>query len=64
MGDWRVRCIETGQVWASCAAAARELHVSQAAVSLAIRQGRQLTALGMTFEALRGAGPSIRIEGS
>jgi hypothetical protein len=64
MGDWRVRCVETGQVWQSCGAAARELHVSQAAVSLAIRQGRQLTALGMTFEALRGAGPSIRIEGS
>jgi hypothetical protein len=63
MGDWRVRCIETGQIWPSCGAAARELHVSQAAVSLAIRQGRQLTALGMTFEALRGAGPLIRIEG-
>jgi hypothetical protein len=64
MGDWRVRCIETGQIFSSCGAAARELHVTQAAVSLAIRQGRQLTALGMTFEALRGAGPSIRIEGS
>ena len=63
MGDWRVRCVETGQIWPSCGAAARELHVSQAAVSLAIRQGRQLTALGMTFEALRGAGASIRIEG-
>jgi hypothetical protein len=59
MGDWRVRCVETGQIWPSCGAAARELHVSQAAVSLAIRQGRQLTALGMTFEALRGAGPCI-----
>jgi hypothetical protein len=59
MGDWRVRCIETGQIWQSCGAAARELHVSQAAVSLAIRQRRQLTALGMTFEALRGAGPKL-----
>jgi hypothetical protein len=59
MGDWRVRCIETGQIWASCAAAAKELHVSQAAVSLSIRQHRQLTALGMTFEALRGAGPVL-----
>ena len=59
MGDWRVRCIETGQIWASCGAAARELHVSQAAVSLAIRQGRPVAALGMTFEALRGAGPSV-----
>jgi len=59
MGDWRVRCIETGQIWPSCGAAARELHVTQAAVSLAIRQRRQLTALGMTFEALRGAGPVL-----
>ena len=59
MGDWRVRCIETGQIWQSCGAAALELHVSQAAVSLAIRQRRQLTALGMTFEALRGAGPKL-----
>ena len=59
MGDWRVRCIETGQIWPSCGAAARELHVTQAAVSLAIRQRRQLTALGMTFEALRGAGPKL-----
>jgi hypothetical protein len=59
MGDWRVRCVETGQIWQSCGAAARELHVSQAAVSLAIRQHRQLTALGMTFEALRGAGPKL-----
>jgi hypothetical protein len=57
MGDWRVRCVETGQVWPSCGAAARELHVSQAAVSLAIRQARPLTAVGLTFEALRGAGP-------
>jgi len=64
MGDWRVRCVETGQIWPSCGAAARELHVSQAAVSLAIRQGRQLTALGMTFETLRGAGAKVRIEGS
>jgi hypothetical protein len=62
MGDWRVRCIETGQIWPSCGAAARELHVSQAAVSLAIRQGRQLTALGMTFEALRGAGAKVAKE--
>jgi hypothetical protein len=59
MGDWRVRCVETGQIWPSCAAAAKQLHVSQAAVSLAIRQARQLTALGMTFEALRGAGPVL-----
>ena len=59
MGDWRVRCIETGQIWASCGAAARELHVTQACISLAIRKARPVAALGMTFEALRGAGPCI-----
>jgi hypothetical protein len=64
MGDWRVRCVETGQIFSSCGAAARELHVTQACISLAIRQARPVTALGMTFEALRGAGPSVRIEGS
>jgi hypothetical protein len=59
MGDWRVRCVETGQIFSSCAAAARELHVTQACISLAIRQARPVAALGMTFEALRGAGPSV-----
>jgi hypothetical protein len=56
MGDFRIRCIETGRVWPSCSAAARELHVSQAAISLAIRRGRPVTVLGLKFEALRGEG--------
>jgi hypothetical protein len=60
MGDWRVRCIETGQIFSSCGAAARELHVTQACISLAIRQARPVAALGMTFEALRGDGPALR----
>ena len=59
MGDWRVRCIETGQIFSSCGAAARELHVTQACISLAIRQRRTVAALGMTFEALRGMGPVL-----
>ena len=59
MGDWRVRCVETGQVFSSCGAAARKLHVTQACISLAIRQARPVAALGMTFEALRGAGPVL-----
>lgn len=62
MGDWRVRCIETGQIWPSCAAAARELHVSQAAISGSVRKQRPVVVLGMTFEALRGAGPSVRLQ--
>lgn len=59
MGDWRVRCVETGQIFSSCGAAARELHVTQACISLAIRQRRTVAALGMTFEALRGVGPVL-----
>lgn len=52
-GDWRVRCVETGQVWPSAVKAAAELHVSQAAITLAMRQQRPVRVLGMTFEALR-----------
>lgn len=55
IGDWRIRCVETGQVWPSCIAAARELNVSQAAISKGIREARPVRVLGMTFEALRGA---------
>jgi hypothetical protein len=59
MGDFRIRCVDTGEVWASCSAAARELHVSQAAISLAIRQRRAVMVLGLKFEALRGEGPRV-----
>lgn len=52
-GDWRVRCVETGQVWPSAVKAAAELHVSQAAITLAMRQGRPVRVLGMRFQALR-----------
>lgn len=55
IGDWRIRCVETGQIWPSCNAAAKKLHVSQAAISKAIREARPVRVLGMTFEALRGA---------
>jgi hypothetical protein len=53
-GDWRIRCIETGRVYSSCGAAAAAHHVTQACISLAIRQRRPVRALGLTFEALRG----------
>ena len=52
-GDWRVRCVETGRIYSSCGAAAAAHHVTQACISLAIRQRRPVAALGMTFEALR-----------
>lgn len=39
--------------YASCNAAAKELHVSQAGISLAIRQVRPVAVLGLSFEALR-----------
>lgn len=55
ISDHRIRCIETGQAWPSCAAAARDLHVTRAAISCAIRQRRAVMVLGMTFEALRQA---------
>jgi hypothetical protein len=53
--DWRVRCVETGRIYSSCGAAAEAHHVSQACISLAIRQRRPVAALGLTFEALRHA---------
>ena len=52
-GDWRVRCVETGQVWANATQAAAALPITQSAITLSIRQRRAVTALGMTFEALR-----------
>lgn len=55
-GDWRVRCVETGRIYPSCGHAAREHHVTQACISLAIRERRPVRALGLTFEALRMAG--------
>jgi hypothetical protein len=55
MGDWRIRCVETGRIYPSCGHAAREHHVTQACISLAIRQRRPVRALGLTFQALRNA---------
>jgi len=54
-GDWRVRCVETGRIYASCGAAAKAHHVTQACISLAIRKRRTVASLGLTFEALRSA---------
>jgi hypothetical protein len=54
-GDWRIRCVETGRVYSSCGAAAAAHHVTQACISLAIRQRRPVRALGLTFEAMRSA---------
>ena len=54
-GDWRIRCVETGRIYSSCGAAAAAHHVTQACISLAIRERRPVRALGLTFEALRQA---------
>jgi hypothetical protein len=59
IGDWRVRCVETGQVFANAGASAIEYHMSNAAISMAIRRRRPVPALGLTFEALRQ--PSLAI---
>ena len=56
LGDWRVRCVETGRVYQSCGAAAAEHHVTQACISLAIRRQRPVRVLGLRFEALRKVG--------
>ncbi|MFZ9952571.1 MAG: hypothetical protein ACO3FA_09805, partial [Vulcanococcus sp.] len=53
IGDMRVRCVETGQIWPSAEAAGRELNVDGSTISLAIRKGRAVTSLGLTFVALR-----------
>jgi len=50
MGDFRIRCVETGKIWQSCADAGRSLHVDESTISLAIRQGRSVQSLGMTFK--------------
>jgi hypothetical protein len=55
MGDWRIRCVETGRIYRNCGHAAREHHVSRACISLYIRQRRLVPSLGLTFEALRNA---------
>ena len=58
--DHRIRCVETGRIWPSAAAASRELHVDKTTISLAIREGRPVPSLGMTFKALRLAGSPSR----
>ena len=52
-GDWRVRCVETGEIWPSAVKAAEDLHVSQTTITLAIRKQRPVAVLGLRFEALR-----------
>lgn len=49
-----IRCVETGQQWASTAAAAAELFVSQSGINKAIRQRRPVWVLGLSFERVRG----------
>jgi DNA-binding transcriptional MerR regulator len=55
-----VRCVETGRVWPSQQAAARELFVTQAAISLSICRGRSIPSLGLRFEALRAPRGNLR----
>lgn len=51
-GDYRVRCVDTGRIWPSCSAVAREYFLTPSAVSLAVRRGRRLS-VGLLLEALR-----------
>lgn len=49
-----VRCVETGMCYPSMAAAARAYHVTLGAISKAIKRGRPVKCLGLTFEQLQG----------
>ena len=51
--DYRIRCVETGRIWANATAAARELFVSHSAIGLAVAEGRAVASLGLRFERLR-----------
>ena len=53
--DRSIRCVETGKVYCSCRDAARDHHVTKEAIAKAIRERRQVVALGLTFEALRNS---------
>lgn len=53
IGDWRIRCLETGRIYGSCCEVARQHHISHTAVSRAVRLGRPVASIGMTFEPLR-----------
>jgi hypothetical protein len=52
-GDKRIRCVETGRVYGSCREAAEHLHVDYTTISLAIKERRPVTVLGLTFERCR-----------
>lgn len=54
--DWRVRCVETGQVWASCRQAGEALNVHPSTITKALREGRPVPAVGLRFERLQQQG--------
>ena len=54
--DWRVRCVETGQVWASCKEAGAALNVHSSTITKALREGRPVPAVGLRFERLQHQG--------
>ena len=60
LGDYRIQCLETKQIWANACAAARDLFISPSALTLAIRQNKPVPTLGLTFERLADAVSSKR----
>ncbi len=54
--DWRVRCVETGQVWRSCKEAGAALNVHPSTITKALREGRAVPAVGLRFERLQQQG--------
>ena len=53
LGDWRIRCIETGEIYENCSAAARRYHLNRSTINRAIHEGRPVASIGLTFEQLR-----------
>lgn len=52
--SWRIRCKNTGMVYASAVAAAKRYCVTPAAINKAIEERRPVKCLGLTFERLVG----------
>ena len=53
LSDSRVRCVETGQVWASCKEAGAALNVHRSTITKAIRADQPVPVLGLRFERLQ-----------
>jgi hypothetical protein len=51
--DYRVRCVETGEVFPSCTEAGQRHHLTSRTISKAIQRGQPVQSIGLSFVALR-----------